>query len=45
MAFYNTGSGVIIFGSNISTSSLAGTSASGISGTLNVNKFAMTSVQ
>jgi len=45
MAFYNTGSGVIIFGSNISTSSLAGSSATGISGVLNTTKFAGTSIQ
>jgi hypothetical protein len=45
MAIYNTGSGVVVFGNNISTSSPLGTSATGISGTLNVNKFAATSVQ
>jgi len=45
MAFYNTGSGVIIFGSNISTSSPAGSSATGISGVLNTTKFAGTSIQ
>ena len=42
--FTNTGSGVVLFGNNVSTSSPAGTSASGISGTLNVNKFAYTAV-
>ena len=41
----NSSAGVVIFGSNVSTSSNAGTSAFAISGTLNVNKFAMTSVQ
>jgi len=45
MAIYNTGTGVVLFGNNISTSSPLGTSASGISGTLNVNKFAATSIQ
>jgi hypothetical protein len=45
MAIYNTGSGVVLFGNNISTSSLLGTTATGISGTLNVNKFAGTAVQ
>jgi hypothetical protein len=45
MAIYNTGSGVVLFGNNISTSSPLGTSATGISGTLNVNKFAATSIQ
>ena len=37
--------GVVIFGSNTSSSSTAGTSAFAISGTLNVNKFSMTSCQ
>jgi len=41
----NSSAGVVIFGSNVSTSSNAGTSAFAISGTLNVNKFAMTAVQ
>jgi hypothetical protein len=41
-AYYNTGTGVIIFGNNQSTSSNAGLTATGISGTLNVNKFATT---
>jgi hypothetical protein len=40
----NSSAGVVIFGSNVSTSSNAGTSAFAISGTLNVNKFAMTAV-
>ena len=43
-AIYNTGSGVVIFGNNFSTSSVVGTSASSISGTLNVSKFTMTAV-
>jgi hypothetical protein len=41
-AYYNTGSGVIIFGNNQSTSSNAGLTATGISGILNVSKFATT---
>jgi hypothetical protein len=41
----NSAAGVVIFGGNISTSSAAGTSAFAISGTQNVTKFAMTTVQ
>lgn len=41
----NSAAGVVIYGGNISTSSAAGTSAHDISGSNNVNKFAMTAVQ
>ena len=41
----NSAAGVVIYGNNISTSSAAGTSAHDISGSNNVTKFAMTSVQ
>ena len=45
-AIINSGSGSVIFGNNVSSSSSIqyGSSASGISGTLNVNKFEMTKV-
>ncbi len=43
-AVLNSGSSVIIFGNNVSSSSTAGLSAYTIAGTLNVNKFAMTAV-
>ena len=43
-AVLNSGSGVVIFGNNVSSSSAAGLSAYTIAGTLNVSKFAMTAV-
>jgi hypothetical protein len=39
-AYYNTGTGSIIFGNNLSIPSATGPTAYQISGTLNVNKFA-----
>ena len=44
-AWMNSGSGVYIFGNNVSTSSPAGSSANTIQGSLNVSKFACTSCQ
>ena len=44
-AVLNSGSSVVLYGNNISSSSAAGTSAFAISGTQNVNKFSFTSLQ